>query len=300
MTSSTMKTKAPERRPSQRAVSLRHRMDLTVASIFVITVVVLTLTSAIAARNEVLRGERHHAEALLDHLSSMPALRRVAAARSEIAHLQPYLARLGSRLDLVEPGSVMPSGLVVQRSLSEGRDAFILRYTVGARHVAELTRSIVAMHVAGGAVALAGVLLAVELTLRRRLVVPLLTIKMQLESLCRDGWFVAVPGVDDELAQLQRILGNVGPAVSAHTIEWIPRSTEHERDAAGRRIRDLIESRVPAAIDRIESLTRSGRLSVLSLDEAYAAEEEVLGIAAALVELRELLVSPRQPREGHA
>ena len=300
MTSSTLKIKASEPRPLQSDVSLRQRMDLTVASIFVITVVVLTVMSAVATRNAVLRGERHHAQTLLDHLSSTLELRRVPAARSEIARLQPYLARLGSRLELVEPGSVTPSGVVVQKSLSGGPNALVLRYTVGSRHIADLTRSIVVTHVMGGGVALAGVLLAVELTLRRRLVVPLLAIKMQLESLCRDGWFVAVPGVDDELAPLQRALGNVGPAVSAHTIEWMRRSTEHEKDAAGRRIRELMESRVPAAIDRIESLTRSGRLSLLSLDEAYAAEEEVLGIAAALVELRELLVSPRQSREGHA
>ena len=120
---------------------------------------------------------------------------------------------------------------LVQRPLSQTPNAPILRYTILAPRIAQLTRSIIAMHVFGGVVALIIVLLAIEWTLRRRLLLPIAELKLQLESLCREGWFDAVPGLDEELAELQLSLGDVGPAVSGRTAEWMRRAAEHDRPA---------------------------------------------------------------------
>ena len=287
-------------RGATRSLTRRHRMDIVVAAVFITTIVGLTVASAVTTRREVLRSELAHGTALLDHLASMPALRTTAEIDTEIRHLQPYLSRVGSSLQLRGAETSRTGDLFIEKVLSQVVGRPTLQYAIGAARVAQLTRSVVAMHAIAGLIALLGVLLAVEWTLRQRLARPLKAIKRQLEVFGRDGWFVAVPEVDDELAQLQKAFGDVGPAVTARTLDWIRRETAHESAVAAKSIRQLMEIRVPAVFERIENVTRSGRLSVLSLNEAYAAEEELLGIAAALAELQAMMGSPARTSEGHA
>ena len=287
-------------RDATRSLTLRHRMDIVVAVVFVTTTVGLTVASAVFTRSEVLRGELAHGTALLDHLASMPTLRTTVEIETEIRHLQPYLWRVGSSLQLRQAETSRTSDVFIEKVLSQVAGRPTLQYAIGEPRVAQVTRSIVAMHAIFGLIALFGVLLAVEWTLRRRLAGPLTAIRRQVEVFGRNGWFVAVPGVDDELAQLQKALVGVGPAVTARTLDWIRRETAHESAAAAKCIHQLMEFRVPAVFERIENVTRSGKLSVLSLNEAYAAEEELLGIAAALAELQAIIGSPSPTTEGHA
>jgi hypothetical protein len=285
--------------PPHRAPSLRRRVDSVIAGILLLAIAVLTAASALVSRGEVLRGERLHAAALLDHLTGMP-LRSEREMAAEIAKLSSYLTSVQAALTIVAEGAPGAEGLVIDRPFTSIGGRRLLRYTITEERVSRLTRSIVLMHVGAGTIALILMLGAVEWTLRRRLVVPLQLFRSRLDALAAGGWSTALPEVDAELAELRVSLGTVGPALTAKTLEWFRQQQHRESAAALTRIRNIIEERVPLVVERIERLTRSSRLSVLSLNEAYAAEEEMLAICAALEELQAVIDSPAPQREGHA
>ena len=297
-----MSTLAPvhvARTAAPPAPSIRRRLDLTLTALLAATVVVLTVASGIMARVELVRVQNAQAAALLEHLLSMKP-ESEAALRLEINKLAAHLESSGATLAVKAAGSSTGNaGLTVERAI-DGIPGRVLQYEISNAQVSRLTRSLVAMHVVAGALALVAIICAVEWTLRRRLVAPLRRFRTMLDEMATQGWSSTLPEVDAELAALRSALGNVGPALTARTLEWFRHEQRRESAAAATRLRTIIEERVPAALERIEHITRGGRLSVLSLNEAYAAEEEVLSICAALTELQAVIDSPPAAREGHA
>lgn len=283
----------------RQPTSLRKRIDAIVVLVLVVAISVLTFASAIAARIELVREERLQAAALLDHLVAMPYTSQQELER-EIANLAAIFGTAGGNISITD-GAKAATGMriVAERSL-RGQPSRTLRYTTDGRRTAALTRSIVVMHVAAAAIGLSLLLIAIEWTLRRRLVEPLAVFRNSLDQIAASGRSVDLPAVDEELVTLRASLGSVGPAVTARTMAWFESERERERRVALARLRAILDERVPAVIDRIERITRGGRLSVLSLNEIYAAEEEVLSTYAALTELHAVIESPEQAREGHA
>ena len=281
-----------------RTGSLRRRVDWAISVVFIAVIVALTAASAVVARREVFRGEQLHAAALLDHLTGM-SIQSEDQLRSEIAKMSSYLTGVGASIALVDSRDAINDGLAVERPLVVAGARRMLRYTVSNERVARLNHSIVWMHLMAGLLALAVMVIAVEWTLRRRLLAPIESFRKQLDSLAAEGWSTPLPEVDTELADLRRSLSNVGPALTARTLEWFRDGQKHESAAAVMRIRDIVEERAPLVIERIERIA-GGRISVLSLNEAYAAEEEILVICSALAELQAIIDSPAPAREGHA
>lgn len=282
--------------PSPR--SLRRRLDLTIAALLAVTVAVLTIASGIMARVELLEGQQAQAAALLEHLLQMQP-RSEVELQTEIEKLSAHLKSSGATLAVKAADVQTDTKLTVERAIP-GVPGRVLQYEISNAQVSRLTRSLVIMHLVAGALALIVIIVAVEWTLRRRLLAPLRRFRSMLDEMATQGWSSTLPDVDAELAALRSALGNVGPALTARTLEWFRHEQRRESAAAVTRLRNIIEVRVPAVIVRIAELTRGERLSVLSLNEAYAAEEEMLTICAALTELQAVIDSPPAAREGHA
>ena len=280
------------------ATSLRRRLDLTIAVLLATTVALLTIASGIMARTELLQGQQTQAAALLEHLLQMQP-RSESELQTEIDKLAAHLESSGATLTVKDARSQTGTKLAVERAI-HGMPGRVLQYEISNAQVSRLTRSLVAMHLVAGVVALIAIIGAVEWTLRRRLLAPLQRFRTMLDEMATQGWSSTLPEVDAELAALRSALGNVGPALTVRTLEWFRHEQRRESAAAATRLRTIIEERVPAALARIEDITRGGRLSVLSLNEVYAAEEEMLTICAALTELQAVIDSPPAAREGHA
>jgi len=281
------------------AMSLRRRLDLTIAVFLAMTVVVLTVASGIMARVELVRAQKAQAAALLEHLVGMTP-HSEAALRLEIDKLAAHLETSGATLAVkAADARGGEAGLTVERAI-DGMSGRVLQYQISNAQMARLTRSLVVTHVAAGALALVAIMGAVEWTLRRRLIAPLGRFRAMLDEMATQGWSSTSPEVDAELAALRYSLSNVGPALSARTLEWFRHKQRRESAAALTRLRIIVEERAPAVLERIQAITSGGRLSVLSLDEAYAAEEEVLMICAALTELQAVIDSPPAAREWRA
>jgi HAMP domain-containing protein len=279
--------------------SLRRRLDVTIAALLAATVVILTIASGIMARLELVRAQEAQAAALLEHLLGMKP-QSEPALRMEISKLAAHLDSSGATLSVRAANSRSANaGLTVERAI-DGMPGRVLQYEISNAQVSRLTRSLVAMHLVAGVLALIAIIGAVEWTLRRRLLAPLRRFRIMLDEMATQGWTSTLPEVDAELAALRYALGNVGPALTARTLEWFRHEQRRESAAAVTRLRTIIEERVPAVLARIEDITRGGRPSVLSLNEAYAAEEEMLTICAALTELQAVIDSPPAAREGHA
>jgi hypothetical protein len=278
--------------------SIRRRLDMTLATLLTATVAVVTIASAVIARSELQHAQKLQAAALLEHLLAMRP-QSESGLNSEIAKLSAHLRSSSATLVITAASAPKETTLVVERSIL-GMSGKVLRYESSGAQVAQVTRSIVFMHLLAGAVAVLMIIAAVEWTLRRRLFAPLQQFRNMLDEMATQGWSSTLPEVDAELAALRSALGNVGPALTARTLEWFRHEQRRESAAAVTRLRTIIEERVPAALARIEDITRGGRLSVLSLNEAYAAEEEMLTICAALTELQAVIDSPPAAREGHA
>lgn len=279
--------------------SLRRRLDVTIAALLAATVVILTIASGIMARLELVSGQKAQAAALLEHLLGMKP-QSEPALRMEINKLAAHLESSGATISVKAADSRRANGgLTVERAI-DGMPGRVLQYEISNTQVSRLTRSLIAMHLVAGVLALIAIIGAVEWTLRRRLLVPLRRFRNMLDEMATEGWSSTLPEVDAELAALRSALGNVGPALTARTLEWFRHEQRRESAAAVTRLRTIIEERVPAVLERIEDITRGGRLSVLSLNEAYAAEEEMLTICTALTELQAVIDSPPAAREGHA
>ncbi len=278
--------------------SLRRRLDLTIAALLAATLAVLTGASGIMARVELLEGQAAQAAALLEHLLQMQP-RSELELQTEIDKLSAHLESSGATLAVRDADSHTDSKLTVERAIP-GMPGRVLQYEISNAQVSRQTRSLVIMHLVAGTLALIVIIVAVEWTMRRRFLAPLQRFRTMLDEMATQGWSSTLPEVDAELAALRSALGNVGPALTARTVEWFRHQQRRESAAAVTGLRTIIEERVPAVLERIEDITRGGRLSVLSLNEAYAAEEEMLTICAALAELQAVIDSPAAAREGHA
>ncbi len=286
--------------PAQGKESFRVRIDVAIGAIFAAAIVALTAATVIESRAELLRAERMHAVALVEHLARMVAGgSSVSAMQEEITRLQKYVSSRESTVELVPAGSPAPQRQTV---LGERKVPFgVLRYSVANERLSALTWRAILIHGLTASIALVLMLIIVELMLRRRVLQPLESFRRQINHISRGGgWTTVLPEVDAELQELRRAISRVGPALGAQTLAWIETERRATTALIVRRIRSILDHRLPALLANIERLAQSRSPSADRLLEACQAEEELLSIESALSDLETMVESPSPRKEGHS
>ena len=109
-------------------LSLRLRIRAWNAAVITLTLAALTAAAIHQERQQLLRTERAHAEALLDHLAHMPGFAGDAqTAASRLALLRDSLGVVGSELELVGRERLRVSGTRKERRACLPRGGFRCR-----------------------------------------------------------------------------------------------------------------------------------------------------------------------------
>ena len=211
--------------------SLTKRLRLWTIAVFTITLAAFTTLDVIEERRESFRIETAHAQALLAHLSGMPEVRGTReAAAARIEPLRKLLGATGADVELVAAvgdGAAGAVGRVTNRTvlasqavtLRDGTSRFV--YSIDSEHARDAAARSIVIHTVHGFLALFALIAGFEWFLRRRLIAPLRTMTQQILLMRRGGWSPRLPAADQELQELNRAIGGLGPALEGQVHQWI-------------------------------------------------------------------------------
>lgn len=280
-------------------LSLRLRIRAWNAAVITLTVALLTSAEIYQGRQELLRTERAHVEALLAHLAHMPEFQRDAqTATARLALLRDSLHAAGGELELVPSregaaaGAANPGGVLATWRLSLREGSFDLRYRTDPGRPGSLTRRSILTHLLYGFLALAALVAGTEWILRRNLVVPLRSLSHQLDRMQGGGgWLAKAPPTDEELAGLARAVADLGPGLERQASEWI----EAERRSAVALTVANIRSRLREPLERALALIADLRARE---DVAGDGKPELLALLASLDRISRVPAAEEQPLLG--
>lgn len=251
--------------------TLQLRVEAAVVVIFVATLLVFTAIDLAGERSAFLRAENRHALVMLSHLAVMAEAQptRAVVAR-QVASLNVQLRSVGGDVALIPPPSTMSQDAhtVASRRLLLDGQPYEMRYRLHERTMRQAAIHAIGLHLLHGLIAVAAIVAATELLVRRRLIRPLALITHQLTHMRKGGgWIASLPSVDPELTPITEAIRGLGPDLEQQVKEWV--ETERRAGIAMTLIR--IENHMREPLHRAQS-------RIHDLEAGHAASDDMENI----------------------